>query len=144
MTDKQRLDYNYLCDLLYTSASKGLLIINKHDADCIHTPYGEDRTVIAKDVEKSLPYIFKNRLCTITHYDDCDLRHSPDFYHIQLDSSLGFDYAASGIPAYTTEPDCVVDSLALYGDDNYLHLCGYNSSAISGKSNLKNPVVLQK
>ena len=144
MTDEQRFDYNYLCNLLYTSASKGFLVTNKHDADCIYTTYTADRTVVDKEVEKSLPYIFKNHLCTITHYDDGNLNHSPDFYLIQIDPSLGFNYAGSGIRAGTTQPYCTLDSLALYSDFNRLHLCTYDASAVSAKYNLTNPVVLTK
>lgn len=115
MTDEQKLDYYYLCDRFYTSACADLLVRGKHDANNIYTPFHEYRTVLDKNVEKKLPDIFKNHLCTITHYDDVNWNHAPDFYLIELDPSLGFSYAASGIPPYSTAADSVVNSLAIYG-----------------------------
>lgn len=144
MTDEERLDYYYQCNRFYTSANADLLMRGKHDANNIYSPFPEYRTVVDKNVEKNLPYIFKNHLCNITHYDNVDLSQGQDFYLIELDPSLGYNYAASGIPANSTQPDSVVDCLAIYGYDDEMHICGYEKSSISAKRNLKNPVVLQK
>ena len=111
MTDEQKLDYYYLCDRFYTSACADLLVRGKHDANNIYTPFHEYRTVLDKNVEKKLPDILKNHLCTITHYDDVNWNHAPDFYLIELDPSLGFSYAASGIPPYSTAADSVVNKV---------------------------------
>lgn len=144
MTDKEKMDYYYLCDRFYASACADLLVRGKHDANNVYSPFPEYRTVVDKNVERKLPEIFKNHLCTITHYDDSDWRHGPDFYLIQLDPSLGYDYVASGIPAHLINPDSVVNSLAIYGHEDDLHICGYDTSAVSAQTNLKNGTVLKK
>jgi hypothetical protein len=118
------------------SLENGTLITPKHNPNNTNVIYKKDRSVISFDLSKKenlIDFINSDKYSVI-QYENINFPASPDYWVIRPFPDSTYFVPASGVPAFSLEPDVSLNCLlAVSGINQGLHLFGESDKEIMGK-----------